>query len=314
MAVLDERREATAAPATRRWAGLLARPAIVVVVLLVLYLVVSAQELDSIERRSLNAAYILSRTWQHVQLTAIVSVLVLLIAVPVGVLLTREGVRRWSGPVLTVANVSQAIPSIGLIVLFAVAFVSMPVYVIAVLAFVIHGVLPIVRNTIAGLGQVDRSVIEAARGMGMSRSRVLFQVELPLAVPVILAGVRTTLTITTGTVALEAGADGTRMVTLASKRLHALYLERYRPADAKSDDADEKACREAVTEAFDGKPPAMTVWLDAKEGGLALNFDLAHAVQACADTVVIPAAVLRKEGAQAVLVDAIEAAHAAQRK
>lgn len=210
MAVLDERREATAAPATRRWAGLLARPAIVVVVLLVLYLVVSAQELDSIERRSLNAAYILSRTWQHVQLTAIVSVLVLLIAVPVGVLLTREGVRRWSGPVLTVANVSQAIPSIGLIVLFAVAFVSMPVYVIAVLAFVIHGVLPIVRNTIAGLGQVDRSVIEAARGMGMSRSRVLFQVELPLAVPVILAGVRTTLTITTGTVALATfiGAGG----------------------------------------------------------------------------------------------------------
>lgn len=210
MAVVAERGGAVVSAGTRRWTAFLARPAIVVVALVALWLYVSAQELDSIERRSLNAAYILSRTWQHVQLTAIVSVFVLLIAVPIGVLLTREGLRRWSGPVLTVANVSQAIPSIGLIVLFAVAFVTLPVYVIAVLAFVIHGILPIARNTIAGLGQVDPSVIEAARGMGMSRTRVLFDVELPLAVPVILAGVRTTLTITTGTVALATfiGAGG----------------------------------------------------------------------------------------------------------
>ncbi|RZT84430.1 osmoprotectant transport system permease protein [Pseudonocardia sediminis] len=194
----------------RRWLTHLVRPAIVVVALGALYLHVSAQQLDSIERRSLNAAYILSRTWQHVQLTAIVSVIILLIAVPLGVLLTRDGISRFSGPILTLANISQAIPSIGLIVLFAVAFLTLPVYVIAVLAFVIHGVLPIVRNTIAGIGQVDRSVIEAARGMGMTKVGVLLSVELPLAVPVILAGVRTTLTITTGTVALATfiGAGG----------------------------------------------------------------------------------------------------------
>lgn len=115
----------------------------------------------------------------------------------------------------------------------------------------------------------------------------------------------------TGTLALQEGSDGTKMVTLASKRLHALYLERYRPktGNPKMDDAD-KECREAVAETWDGKPPAMMAWLDAKEGGLAVHFDLAHAVQACADAVVIPAATLRKEGASAVLVDAIEAAKA----
>lgn len=217
MAVVSERdgRRHGAADGTgggrgRRWASLLGRPAIVVVALVALYLYVSSRQLDSIERRSLNAAYILSRTWQHLQLTLIVSVIVLLIAVPLGVLLTREGAGRWSGPVLTLANISQAIPSIGLIVLFAVGFLTLPVYANAVLAFVIYGVLPIVRNTIAGLGQVDRSVVEAASGMGMTRTGVLFSVELPLAVPVILAGVRTTLTITTGTVALATfiGAGG----------------------------------------------------------------------------------------------------------
>ncbi|GAA1104685.1 MULTISPECIES: ABC transporter permease [Pseudonocardia] len=208
-ATTGPRPDGTARPA-RRWAALLARPLVVVVALTTLYLVVSSRELDSIEARSLDAAYIASRTWQHVWLTAVVSVLVLVIAVPLGVLLTREATRRFAGPVLTVANISQAIPSIGLIVLFAVAFLTLPVTVIAVLAFVLHGILPIVRNTIAGLEQVDRSVIEAARGMGMTRRGVLFSVELPLAVPVILAGVRTTLTITTGTVALATfiGAGG----------------------------------------------------------------------------------------------------------
>ena len=110
--------------------------------------------------------------------------------------------------------------------------------------------------------------------------------------------------------ALETGADGTKMVTLAAKRPHALYREGYRPDTKTSEDADDTACREAVSATFQGKPPAMMVWLDAKAGCPAVQFDLAHAVQACADTVVIPSSALRKEGAQGVLVDAIEAAHA----
>ncbi len=115
----------------------------------------------------------------------------------------------------------------------------------------------------------------------------------------------------TGTLALAEGAGGTKMVTLASKTLHELYLAGYRPrtGDPKSVDAD-KECREAVTETYDGQPPAMMAWLDAKAGGLAVQFDLAHVVQACADPVVIPTATLRRKGAQPLLTEAIEAAHA----
>ncbi|SFM26922.1 hypothetical protein [Methylobacterium pseudosasicola] len=115
----------------------------------------------------------------------------------------------------------------------------------------------------------------------------------------------------TGKVALATQADETKMVTLSSKRLHALYLQAYRPKTGKPKaDADDKECREAVTETYSGEPPAMTVWPDAEAGGLAVQFDLAHVVQACADTVVIPTATLRREGVQAVLTDAIDAAHA----
>jgi hypothetical protein len=114
-----------------------------------------------------------------------------------------------------------------------------------------------------------------------------------------------------GKVALETQADGTKMVTFSSKRLHTLYLQAYRRKTGKqADDVEDKECRQAVTETFSGEPPAMTVWPDAETGGLAVEFDLVHAVQACAETVVIPTSTLRREGVQAVLTDAIDAAHA----
>lgn len=116
----------------------------------------------------------------------------------------------------------------------------------------------------------------------------------------------------TGKAALAEGMDGTKMVTLASKRLHALYLERYRPKDSKATrEGDDNDCRAVVQDTALGDPPAMMAWLDAKAGGLAVQYDLPHYAQACADTVVIPNAILRREGAQPVLTDAIEAAHAA---
>ncbi|MDT0379986.1 ABC transporter permease [Streptomyces sp. DSM 42041] len=187
-----------------------ATPVALAVVLTLLAWYVSAQPHDLIEQRSLNSAYLLSRTVKHLELLAVVTVLILAVAIPTGVLLTRGRARRLSGPVLAVANVGQALPSLGLIVLLAVAFVSLGVNEIAVIAFVAYGILPVLRNTIAGLQQVDRSVIESALGMGMTRRAVLWRIELPLAVPVMLAGVRTALVITVGTVALATfiGAGG----------------------------------------------------------------------------------------------------------
>jgi osmoprotectant transport system permease protein len=185
-------------------------PAALVIVLTSLYLYVSAQDLDRIERRSLNAEYLLSRAVQHLTLSVVVVLLILAVAIPLGVLLTRPRARRIAGPVLALANIGQATPTIGLIVLFAVVFVAWDVRTIVIVAVWLYGVLPVLRNTMVGLEQVDRSVIEAARGMGMSRSRILLAVELPLAVPVMLSGIRTALVITVGTVALATfvGAGG----------------------------------------------------------------------------------------------------------
>jgi hypothetical protein len=114
----------------------------------------------------------------------------------------------------------------------------------------------------------------------------------------------------TGEVKLAVGMDGTRMVTLASPRLHSLYLSGYdRAIQAAGNDVpaeDLASCKETVQKTDN---PPMMVWLDAKSGGIAIQFDLPHAVQACAAPVVIPVAVLRADGANVALLDAIDAAH-----
>lgn len=185
-------------------------PLVLAAVLLALWLYVRARPLDAIEARSLNAAYLASRTLTHLELTVITAAIILAIAIPLGVALTRPGARAVAGPVLVVVNIGQAIPSFGLLVLFGVWLVTVGVSTIAVTTFVIYGLLPVLRNTMVGLHQVDRAVVEAALGMGMTRRSTLLRVELPLAVPVILAGVRTALVITVGTVALATfiGAGG----------------------------------------------------------------------------------------------------------
>ena len=109
----------------------------------------------------------------------------------------------------------------------------------------------------------------------------------------------------TGTVQVTARVDGTKMVTLAAKRLYALFLTSYDRDHARPDDAE---CRDAVRNTGTDGPPEMMAWLDGKQGGLAVQFDLPHAMQACADPAVIPLATLRAEGAQPALLEALEAA------
>jgi osmoprotectant transport system permease protein len=175
---------------------------------LALYLYISSKELDSIEQRSLNAGTIIEQTAQLVQLAAVSTVIVVILAVTVGILLTRPLTRRVTPAIVGIANIGQAVPSIGLLALFALTwdFGFWP----AVVALVAYSFLSILRNTMVGLQQVDRSTIEAARGMGMTKMAVLFRIELPLAVPIILAGVRTALIINVGTATLGSfiGAGG----------------------------------------------------------------------------------------------------------
>lgn len=148
----------------------------------------------------LETPKLIRQAWQHLVLTFWSTLIVLLIAVPLGIFLTRPAYRKFAGPVLSVANAGQAIPAYGLLVLFAALFAtSVPT---AIVALTVYAILPVLRNTMVGLDQVDKAVIEAGRGMGMSKAQVLRQIELPLAVPVILAGVRIALVINVGTAAL----------------------------------------------------------------------------------------------------------------
>lgn len=156
----------------------------------------------------LEPSKLVSQTWEHIILTFWSTLIVLFIAIPLGILLTRDRFRKFSAPVLGIANGGQAIPAYGLLVLFA-ALLGTNVST-AIIALTVFSMLPVLRNTMVGLDQVDQSVIEAGRGMGLSKMQVLKQVELPLAVPVILAGIRIALVINVGTAALAflIGAGG----------------------------------------------------------------------------------------------------------
>jgi osmoprotectant transport system permease protein len=186
--------------------GVLAMPAFIAAVLVALYLYVQSLELDSIEQRSINADRVQTLLVQHIQLTAVSTFFVLLIAIPLGIVVTRPAAKRVTPGVLAVANIGQAAPSIGLLVILVIIFGTG--FQTAVYGLVAYSVLPVLRNTMVGLEQVDRNVIEAGRGMGMTRLRVLARIELPLAVPVILAGVRTALVINVGTAALATFING----------------------------------------------------------------------------------------------------------
>ncbi|MFC4083768.1 ABC transporter permease subunit [Amycolatopsis samaneae] len=190
----------------RRWLGLLVRPVLLAAGMLALFLVMRAQPIDSIEARYLNGQEILAELGAHVRLSLISTLFTVLLAVPLGILLTRRS-ARWLKPFgLGLGNLGQAIPSIGLVVLLALWTGTGTVT--AVTALVVYATLPVLRNTIVGLDGVDPAVTDAARGMGMSRTAVLWRIELPLAVPVILAGIRTALVLTVASATLATFIDG----------------------------------------------------------------------------------------------------------
>ncbi|MES9538851.1 MULTISPECIES: ABC transporter permease [unclassified Actinomadura] len=198
---------AAVARAPRRGAGVrraaprfLLTPLLLAAVLGVLYLWVSNLSLDSIERRTLNAGYIAARVGEHLRLTGMAVLLVVLIAIPLGIALSRPAARWLSPLVLGLANLGQATPAIGLLVLLTIKFGVG--FRIALIGLVAYAVLPVLRNTIVGVQQVDQTLIEAARGMGMTRAQVLRRVELKLAIPVILAGLRTSLVMAVGVATL----------------------------------------------------------------------------------------------------------------
>ncbi|OBB10477.1 ABC transporter permease [Mycolicibacterium setense] len=167
---------------------------------------VNVAHVSESEQRSLGIGQLLTLLRQHMAISVAATVLTCLVAIPLGIALTRGPMRHYAKPIITVAGFGQAAPAIGLIALGAVLFGIGSVG--AIVALTVYGALPIVANTVIGLDGVDRRLVEAARGMGMSAFATLIKVELPLALRVIVAGVRTALVLIVGTAALAAFTGG----------------------------------------------------------------------------------------------------------
>lgn len=156
-----------------------------------------------------NRLEVIDLTLEHLWLVGISTLLAVAIGIPLGILITRR--PRLQKPVIATANIIQTIPSLALFgFLLPAPWIGERAGRLAILALMLYSLLPLIRNTYAGIKGVDRSIIEAARGMGLTDRQLLFKVELPLAASVILAGVRVAIVISIGlaTIAAAIGAGG----------------------------------------------------------------------------------------------------------
>ncbi|UCG84566.1 MAG: ABC transporter permease [Dehalococcoidia bacterium] len=154
------------------------------------------------------SASLLDLVWEHIQLVAISSSLTILIGVPLGIWVTRPSGRNFLPIITDLTSIGQTFPPIAVLALAVpmLGFGAEP----TIVALFLYGLLPVVRNTIAGLRAVPGHVLDAAYGMGMSQTRALIRIELPLAASVIIAGVRISVIINIGTAMIGAaiGAGG----------------------------------------------------------------------------------------------------------
>ncbi len=146
---------------------------------------------------------------EHARLVLVPLGLAVLLAFPIGVFLTRPQYRRYAGRVMAVLNAGQTVPPLAVIAVF-LPFLGLG-FRPAVIALTIYALLPIARNTIAGISSVSEDVKEAARGMGMTPWEVFTQVELLLGLPVIMVGIKTSAVLTVGTAVLAALVGGRGM-------------------------------------------------------------------------------------------------------
>lgn len=156
-----------------------------------------------------NHDQVLDLTLEHLWLVGLSTLFAMLIGIPLGILIAHR--RRFNKPVLASANIIQTIPSLALFgFLLPVPWLGARSDRLAILALTLYALLPIIRNTYTGIIGVDLAVVEAGRGMGLTESQLLLQVELPLAMSVILSGVRVAVVISVGlaTIAAAIGAGG----------------------------------------------------------------------------------------------------------
>lgn len=135
---------------------------------------------------SKNYADLLAKCGEHLYISAISLILGIIVAVPIGILLIRS--KKVAKIVMAIASILQTVPS------FALLALMIPLFGVgvkpAIAALFIYSLLPIMRNTYLGIDGVNKDLLDAAKGMGMSRSQVLFKVQIPMAMPVIMSGIR----------------------------------------------------------------------------------------------------------------------------
>lgn len=201
--------------------GLLVAPVLVVLTVAGVLAWIGSQDFSAPGRgpegRALDLGSLLDRVGEHAYLVGVSTVVVGLLAIPLGIALSRDAAGRLGDAVLTVGGFLQALPPLGVIILMAFSPLGFGAPS-AIVALVLASFLPVLTNTVVGLRQVDPALIEAARGMGMSAGMTLRRVELPLAVPVMVAGIRVALVLNVGTATLAtfigAGGLGTPILSM----------------------------------------------------------------------------------------------------
>jgi osmoprotectant transport system permease protein len=156
-----------------------------------------------------NRQQVLDLTLEHITLAGVSTLFAALVGIPLGILITR--IPQLSKPVLGGANVIQTIPSLALFgFLLPAPWIGERAGRLAILALALYALLPLIRNTYAGIRNIDPAVVEAGRAMGLTDRQLLLQVELPLASGVIVAGVRIAMVVSIGlaTIAAAIGAGG----------------------------------------------------------------------------------------------------------
>ncbi|AIZ61550.1 ABC transporter permease [Bacillus sp. FSL R5-0432] len=159
------------------------------------------QIIDFLEK---NGGELLTKMWEHLYISLIAVVLGIIVAVPLGVLLTR--MKRGAGFIIGIVNIFQTLPSLAILAFFIpiLGVGKIP----AIVALFFYSVLPILRNTYAGVQGVNKNLLESGKGIGMTTWEQIRLVELPLAVPVIMAGVRTSTIYLIGWTTLAAFIGG----------------------------------------------------------------------------------------------------------
>jgi len=156
------------------------------------------------------------RISEHLKMVGLGELIAIIVGIPLGILVSRPKFKKISPLVMGVVNVGQTIPSMAVVAIVAVIVGGFG-FAPAVIALFIYGLLPIVRNSYSGIKNIDPSIIEAAKGMGMSKRQIIWKIELPVARRIIMAGIRTSTVVNVGTAALAAliAAGGLGMIILA---------------------------------------------------------------------------------------------------